>query len=83
MLPSYDNPKSQFAISSAINNKQILRSGWINHRKTEFWFVLNNESLSWYRDDDEKDKKGSFNLNEFQVKTGREDKSLILVTSKR
>ena len=83
MMPSYESPKSQFMVSSVLSNKQILRNGWINYRKTDYWFVLNNECLSWFRDEEEKDKKGSMNLNEFQVKPGKDDKTLILMTLKK
>ena len=83
MMPSYESPKSQFEVNSLLNNKQIGHKGWINYQKQDFWFVLNNESLSWFRDNDEKDKKGSIHLNELQVNLGKENKTLILVVLKK
>ena len=44
---------------------QVIRRGWLGLQNVgmirggskEFWFVLTAESLSWYKDDEEKDKK--------------------------
>ncbi len=83
MLPSYDNPKSQFSVSQQLSGKQILERDWIKYDKKDFWFVLNNECLAWFKDNEEKDKKGTMNLNEFQIKKGKDDKTLILISLKK
>ena len=44
---------------------QVIRRGWLGMQNVgmmrggskEFWFVLTAESVSWYKDDEEKDKK--------------------------
>jgi hypothetical protein len=82
MLPSYDNPKSQFTVSQQLSAKQTLERSWIKCDKKDFWFVLNTECLIWYKDVDEKDKKGSINLNDFQIKRGKDDKTLIISMKK-
>ena len=35
-----------------MQNQGVMRGG-----SKEFWFVLTAETLSWYKDDEEKDKK--------------------------
>jgi hypothetical protein len=82
MLPSYDNPKSQFSVSQQLSSKQILERDWIKYDKRDFWFVLNNECLVWFKDEEEKDKRGTMNLNEFQIKKAKDDKTLIVSLKK-
>jgi hypothetical protein len=82
MLPSYDNPKSQFAVSQRLSAKQTLERSWIKYDKKDFWFVLDTQRLIWYKDVDEKDKKGSINLNDIQIKRGKDDKTLITLMKK-
>lgn len=46
-----------------IHNFGIMRGG-----SKEYWFVLNSESLSWFKDDEEKDKKYMLMLDGLKLK---------------
>ncbi len=62
---------TQAAASAVPSKKQntagnnVIRRGWLGLQNQgvmrggskEFWFVLTAETLSWYKDDEEKDKK--------------------------
>lgn len=60
---------------------QVIRKGWMSvavsllkGSSREFWFVLTSESLSWYRDAEEKEQKYSLRLEDMKlrdVETGR------------
>ncbi|KAL3872043.1 hypothetical protein ACJMK2_040010 [Sinanodonta woodiana] len=55
---------------------QVIRKGWLTlHNVTflkggskDFWFVLSAESLSWYKDEEEKDKKYMLPLDNLKLR---------------
>lgn len=46
-----------------IHNLGIMKGG-----SRDYWFVLTSESLSWYKDDEEKDKKYMLPLDGLKIK---------------
>ncbi|XP_077413185.1 dynamin-1 [Vanacampus margaritifer] len=60
--------------SSATN--QVIRKGWLTINNIsimkggakEYWFVLTAESLSWFKDDEEKEKKYMLPLDNLKVR---------------
>jgi dynamin GTPase len=55
---------------------QVIRKGWLSLHNfsfikggsKDFWFVLTSESLSWYKDEEEKDKKYMFPLDSLKLR---------------
>lgn len=55
---------------------QVIRKGWmcihnlgiIRGGSKDYWFVLTSESLSWYKDDEEKDKKYMLPLDNLKIR---------------
>ncbi|XP_052093658.1 dynamin-1-like isoform X4 [Mytilus californianus] len=55
---------------------QVIRKGWLTLHNIsfmkggskEFWFVLTTESLSWFKDEEEKDKKYMLGLDNLKVR---------------
>ncbi|KAK6979488.1 dynamin-1 [Biomphalaria glabrata] len=55
---------------------QVIRKGWLSLHNIsfikggskDFWFVLTAESLSWYKDEEEKDKKYMLTLDGLKIK---------------
>ncbi|GFW87151.1 dynamin [Trichonephila clavipes] len=55
---------------------QVIRKGWMcihnlgimKGGSRDYWFVLTSETLSWYKDEEEKDKKYMLQLDGLQVK---------------
>ncbi|XP_010888629.1 dynamin-3 isoform X2 [Esox lucius] len=63
--------------SSAVNQvSQVIRKGWLTINNIsiikggakEYWFVLTAESLSWFKDDEEKEKKYMLPLDNLKVR---------------
>lgn len=67
--------------SSTANNQrkignQVIRKGWmcihnlsmLKGGSKDYWFVLTAETLSWYKDDEEKDKKYMLNLDGLKIR---------------
>ncbi|XP_019900147.2 dynamin-1 isoform X2 [Esox lucius] len=56
---------SQISKKKAVGPAQVIRKGWLTINNIgimkggakEYWFVLTAETLSWYKDDEEKEKK--------------------------
>lgn len=46
-----------------IHNLGIMKGG-----SRDYWFVLTSESLSWYKDEEEKDKKYMLPLDGLKIK---------------
>lgn len=46
-----------------IHNLGIMKGG-----SRDYWFVLTSESLSWYKDEEEKDKKYMLSLDGLKIK---------------
>lgn len=55
---------------------QVIRKGWlglhnsgvIKRGSKDYWFVLTAETLSWYKDDEEKEKKYMLNLDGLKIR---------------
>uniref|UniRef100_A0A8C5EUK9 Dynamin-2 n=1 Tax=Gouania willdenowi TaxID=441366 RepID=A0A8C5EUK9_GOUWI len=54
---------------------QVIRKGWLTLNisimkggSKEYWFVLTAESLSWYKDDEEKEKKYMLPLDNLKIR---------------
>ncbi|XP_029473463.1 dynamin-3 isoform X3 [Rhinatrema bivittatum] len=66
---------NQMNKKSAIGN-QVIRRGWLTINNIgimkggskDYWFVLTAESLSWYKDDEEKEKKYMLPLDNLKVR---------------
>ncbi|XP_059495839.1 dynamin-3 isoform X2 [Stegostoma tigrinum] len=66
---------SQLTKKRAVPN-QVIRRGWITINNIsimkggskEYWFVLTAESLSWYKDEEEKEKKYMLPLDNLKLK---------------
>lgn len=67
--------------SSTPNNQrkignQVIRKGWmcihnlsmLKGGSKDYWFVLTAETLSWYKDEEEKDKKYMLNLDGLKIR---------------
>lgn len=55
---------------------QVIRKGWMSIHNSgvmkvgarDYWFVLTAETLSWYKDDEEKEKKYMLNLDGLKIR---------------
>ncbi|XP_055366628.1 dynamin-3 isoform X3 [Betta splendens] len=77
--PGYGNNSAQQR-STAVNKKravpnQVIRKGWLTLNisimkggSKEYWFVLTAESLSWYKDEEEKEKKYMLPLDNLKIR---------------
>uniref|UniRef100_A0A3Q3WJB2 Dynamin-2 n=1 Tax=Mola mola TaxID=94237 RepID=A0A3Q3WJB2_MOLML len=66
--------------NTAVNKKraipnQVIRKGWLTIHisimkggSKEYWFVLTAESLSWYKDEEEKEKKYMLPLDNLKIR---------------
>uniref|UniRef100_A0A8D2DNZ0 dynamin GTPase n=1 Tax=Sciurus vulgaris TaxID=55149 RepID=A0A8D2DNZ0_SCIVU len=60
----------------AIPNQVVIRRGWLTINNIslmkggskEYWFVLTAESLSWYKDEEEKEKKYMLPLDNLKIR---------------
>ncbi|KAI6192009.1 Dynamin GTPase [Aphelenchoides bicaudatus] len=66
--------KSSTAAKKNLGN-QVIRKGWLSVHNISFvrgsrdcWFVLTSDSLSWYKDDEEKEKKYMLPLDGIRLK---------------
>ncbi|CAN9500635.1 unnamed protein product [Ophioblennius macclurei] len=58
------------------SSRIVIRKGWLTisnmgimkGRAKEFWFILSAESLSWFKDDEEKDKKYMLPLDNIKLR---------------
>ncbi|KAI5628100.1 dynamin-2 [Silurus asotus] len=77
-LPRYDSDSAQ---QRTLANKkrpvpnQVIRKGWLTINisfmkggSKEYWFVLTAESLSWYKDEEEKEKKYMLPLDNLKIR---------------
>ncbi|XP_051776497.1 dynamin-3 isoform X3 [Erpetoichthys calabaricus] len=79
LMPAYPNSaqqrNTQMNKKRAIPN-QVIRRGWLTINNIsimkggskEYWFVLTAESLSWYKDDEEKEKKYMLPLDNLKIR---------------
>uniref|UniRef100_A0A7N8WTX6 Interferon-induced GTP-binding protein Mx n=1 Tax=Mastacembelus armatus TaxID=205130 RepID=A0A7N8WTX6_9TELE len=66
---------SQMSKKKAAGN-QVIRKGWLTINNIgimkggakEYWFVLTAESLSWYKDDEEKEKKYMLQVDNLKLR---------------
>lgn len=71
--PAEGNVQSQ----SKDNSEQMIRKGWLTLNtggfggKKDFWFVLTTQSLAWYKDDEQKEKKYLMPLSGLRVRDVR------------
>ncbi|XP_056262131.1 dynamin-3 isoform X3 [Pseudoliparis swirei] len=77
--PGYSNNSAQQR-NTAANKKravpnQVIRKGWLTLNisimkggSKEYWFILTAESLSWYKDDEEKEKKYMLPLDNLKLR---------------
>uniref|UniRef100_A0A674MUT2 Interferon-induced GTP-binding protein Mx n=1 Tax=Takifugu rubripes TaxID=31033 RepID=A0A674MUT2_TAKRU len=64
------------AASNHLTLAQVIRKGWLTINNIsimkggakEYWFVLTAESLSWFKDDEEKEKKYMLPLDNLKVR---------------
>ncbi|RUS79091.1 hypothetical protein EGW08_013144 [Elysia chlorotica] len=67
--------KSETTTKRKLGN-QVIRKGWLSLHNVsfikggskDFWFVLTAESLSWFKDEEEKDKKFMLTLDNLKIK---------------
>lgn len=64
--------KSDTSAKRKLGN-QVIRKGYLTVQnlgfmKKEYWFVLTSESLSWFKDDEEKDKKYMLPLDGLKIR---------------
>uniref|UniRef100_A0A8C7J1J7 Uncharacterized protein n=1 Tax=Oncorhynchus kisutch TaxID=8019 RepID=A0A8C7J1J7_ONCKI len=75
MAPSL-NPCSLTSDLCPLPSLQVIRKGWLTINNIsiikggakEYWFVLTAESLSWFKDDEEKEKKYMLPLDNLKVR---------------
>ncbi|XP_065821121.1 dynamin-3 isoform X3 [Labrus bergylta] len=77
--PGYSNNSAQQR-NTAANKKraipnQVIRKGWLTLNisimkggSKEYWFVLTAENLSWYKDEEEKEKKYMLPLDNLKIR---------------
>ncbi|XP_026095871.1 dynamin-2 isoform X3 [Carassius auratus] len=77
-IPGYSNNSAQQR--NVVNKKraipnQVIRKGWLTLHisimkggSKEYWFVLTAESLSWYKDEEEKEKKYMLPLDNLKLR---------------
>lgn len=75
----FTNAQQTADVSSAGKRKlgnQVIRKGWMcihnlgimKGGSRDYWFVLTSESISWYKDEEEKDKKYMLPLDGLKIK---------------
>ncbi|ESN97715.1 hypothetical protein HELRODRAFT_101987 [Helobdella robusta] len=72
----FANAQQRSEVVKKKTTNQVIRKGWLalhnismfkgGHK--EFWFVLTAENFSWYKDDEEKEKKYMLQLDNLKVK---------------
>lgn len=67
---SSDSTSTQRKIGNQVIRKgyMCIHMGIIRGGSKDYWFVLTAESLSWYKDDEEKDKKYMLNLDGLRLR---------------
>ncbi|XP_067115150.1 dynamin-2-like isoform X4 [Osmerus mordax] len=76
----FANAQQRTAANATINKKrvmpnQVIRRGWLTINisimkggSKDYWFVLTAESLSWYKDEEEKEKKYMLPLDNLKLR---------------
>ncbi|KAK3884761.1 hypothetical protein Pcinc_011000 [Petrolisthes cinctipes] len=68
---SENNPKSGRKLGNQVIRKgfmSISNLGFMKGGSRDYWFVLTSESLSWYKDEEERDKKYMLMLDGLKIK---------------
>ncbi|CAG2177248.1 unnamed protein product [Oppiella nova] len=67
------------------SQQSLSKSDWIAYKKTDFWFVLNDTNLSWYKNETQRDRRGQVDLRGATVRPTNGDlmSSLELVFTSR
>ncbi|KAK4328154.1 hypothetical protein Pmani_001429 [Petrolisthes manimaculis] len=68
---SESNPKSGRKLGNQVIRKgymSISNLGFMKGGSRDYWFVLTSESLSWYKDEEERDKKYMLMLDGLKIK---------------
>ncbi|XP_067662748.1 dynamin-1-like isoform X2 [Haliotis asinina] len=68
--------KSESQVNKKRLGNQVIRKGWLTLHNVsfmkggskDFWFVLSAENMSWYKDEEEKDKKYMLNLDNLKIR---------------
>uniref|UniRef100_A0A665VMN9 Dynamin-2 n=1 Tax=Echeneis naucrates TaxID=173247 RepID=A0A665VMN9_ECHNA len=71
----YVTPLPQLFVSQLTGEILVIRKGWLTIHisimkggSKEYWFVLTAESLSWYKDEEEKEKKYMLPLDNLKIR---------------
>ncbi|XP_053320803.1 dynamin-2 isoform X2 [Spea bombifrons] len=75
LIPGAQQRSTQLNKKRAIPN-QVIRRGWLTINNIsimkggskEYWFILTAESLSWYKDEEEKEKKYMLPLDNLKIR---------------
>ncbi|XP_041440723.1 dynamin 2 L homeolog isoform X2 [Xenopus laevis] len=75
LIPGAQQRSSQLNKKRAVPN-QVIRRGWLTINNIsimkggskEYWFILTAESLSWYKDEEEKEKKYMLPLDNLKIR---------------
>ena len=74
--------------SSSSDDKQLVStyvvidnstSGWIRFQGSDYWFVLVDKNLSWFKDKEKTEHKGSVDLKDAEFKYFPSDFKIVLV----
>ncbi|XP_048245948.1 dynamin-1-like isoform X4 [Haliotis rufescens] len=68
--------KSESQVNKKRVGNQVIRKGWLTLHNVsfmkggskDFWFVLSAENMSWYKDEEEKDKKYMLSLDILKIR---------------
>ncbi|KAJ4931853.1 hypothetical protein JOQ06_010292 [Pogonophryne albipinna] len=66
---------NQLGVLGEVQEEKVIRKGWLTINisimkggSKEYWFILTAESLSWYKDDEEKEKKYMLPLDNLKLR---------------
>ncbi|XP_061761164.1 dynamin-3 isoform X1 [Nerophis ophidion] len=66
---------NQLGVLGEVHEEQVIRKGWLTINisimkggSKEYWFILTAEALSWYKDEEEKEKKYMLPLDNLKIR---------------
>ncbi|XP_076346935.1 dynamin-1-like isoform X1 [Tachypleus tridentatus] len=76
LYPGGAQQKAESTAGKRTIGNQVIRKGWMcihnlgimKGGSRDYWFVLTSESLSWYKDEEERDKKYMLQLDGLKIK---------------